>query len=103
LKLQRQEQERREQEKKRQEQERLRREKRRAKNKEIRKQIKELKQKKEKLHLEKYAKARVLSGPRRYHRDEETIKVYEQRIRQIDKFMLEIDSELKKLETTIQG
>ena len=103
IRQQREEEQRREQEGRRKEQEAQQKEKRKAHNREIRKKIKELNKERESLRLEKYAKARVLSGPRRYHRDEETIKAHEYRVREIDKLTAQIDNRLKELESMIQG
>ncbi|MFH1339306.1 MAG: ABC-F family ATP-binding cassette domain-containing protein [Candidatus Omnitrophota bacterium] len=91
----REEKQRKEQEKRHKEQQK---EKRKAHNREIRKKIKELKKKREKLHLERYAKTRVLSGPRRHLRDEQTLKAYEQRVKVIEKLIAQADNELEKLE-----
>lgn len=71
---------------------------RKARNREARKKIKELKKQREGLRLERYAKARVLSGPRRHLRDEQTQKSYEQRLRKIEELLLQTDSELEKLQ-----
>lgn len=69
--------------------------KRKAHNREIRRKIKTLKIKREKLHLEAYAKGRVLSGPHIHLRDEETIKAYKERIQEIEKLITQIDNALK--------
>jgi ATP-binding cassette subfamily F protein 3 len=91
--------------KRKQEEEKRRQEKegRKAHNREIRKRIKELKKKRERLHLERYSKRRVLSGPRRYSRDEQTIKEYEQRLEQIDELIIQIDKQSERLESMLQN
>ena len=100
---QRKEKQREEQERRRKEQQKEQKEKRKAHNREIRKKIKELKKEREKLRLEGYVKRRVLSGPHRHHREEETIKTYEQRIREIDKLISQIDNELADLNNHVQS
>ena len=73
--------------------------KRNVHNIEIRREIQKLKVKREKLHLEKYAKTRVLSGPRIHFRDEESIKEYKRRIKEIEQLIAQIDNNLKELES----
>ena len=73
--------------------------KRNVHNIEIRREIQKLKAKREKLHLEKYAKTRVLSGPRIHFRDEESIKEYKRRIKEIEQLIAQIDNNLKELES----
>lgn len=85
--------------KKAKEEERLRREteaKRKAHNLNIQAQIDKLTKQKEKLRLESYAKARVLSNPHIY-RDEETVKEYGRRLKEIEKIILEINEGIKKI------
>ena len=87
-----------EEEKKRQEKEKS----RKVHNAAIREKIAKLKGKKEDLRLEMYAKSHALSDPRIYHwRNEETVKEYGRRIKEIGKLMPEIDEEIKKLESAI--
>ncbi|MCM8797718.1 MAG: ATP-binding cassette domain-containing protein, partial [Candidatus Omnitrophica bacterium] len=62
---------------------------RKAHNKAINEKITALKKEKEKLSLESYAKARALSNPRIY-RDEETVRDYGRRLKEIEKLVLEI-------------
>jgi len=102
LRLQREEEQRKEQERRRREQQQEQKEKRKAHNRKIGKKIKQLKKKRERLHLERYAKTRVLSGPRRHLRDEEEIKTYEQRIKEIEQLIPQIDNELERLKSMIQ-
>ena len=85
-------------EKQRKEKEKQEKQKRKTHNKELRRKVKKLKAKKEKLCLEKYSKVRVLSGPRRHLRDEETLKNYQQRIIEIEKLIAQIDHDIEKLE-----
>jgi ATP-binding cassette subfamily F protein 3 len=82
-----------EEEKKRKEEEK----KRKAHNALVREDINKLVQKKEKLQLESYAKARALSDPRIF-RDEDTARNYGRRLKEIEKEIIAIDSEINKLE-----
>ncbi len=86
----------REEERKRKEEEK----KRKAHNAALREKINKLEQRKEKLKLESYAKARTLSDPRIF-RDENTVRAYGRRIKEIEKIISEIDSEIKSLENQI--
>ena len=54
----------------------------------------------EKLELESYAKARALSNPHIY-RDENTVKDYGRRMKEIEKIISEINTEIKELEKQI--
>ncbi|MFA5145677.1 MAG: ABC-F family ATP-binding cassette domain-containing protein [Candidatus Omnitrophota bacterium] len=85
-----------EEEKRRREEEK----KRKAHNTEVRQKIDKLEKEKEVLHLESYAKARALSNPRIY-RDEDTAREYGRRMKDIEKIILEMDSEIEKLEEQI--
>ncbi|MDD5432509.1 MAG: ABC-F family ATP-binding cassette domain-containing protein [Candidatus Omnitrophica bacterium] len=85
-----------EDEKKRKEEEK----KRKAHNASIREKIDKLQKKKEALQLESYAKARALSNPKLY-RDEETAKEYGRRMKEIERQIIEIDTETKALESGI--
>lgn len=71
--------------------------KRKAHNKVIHSRIDKLKKEKEDLHLESYAKARALSDPHIY-RDEDTARDYGRRLKEIEKLLIQIDFEIKKLE-----
>ncbi|MDD5155477.1 MAG: ATP-binding cassette domain-containing protein [Candidatus Omnitrophica bacterium] len=85
------------------EEERRRREeekKRKSHNASLRQQINKLEDKKEALRLESYAKARALSDPRIY-RDENTAAEYGRRLKEIEKFVSEIENSIKKLEEQI--
>lgn len=73
---------------------------RKAHNAALREEINKLEKEKEKLRLESYAKARALSSPRIY-RDEDTAREYGRRMKEIEKIISEIDSEIKKLEEQI--
>jgi ATP-binding cassette subfamily F protein 3 len=96
------ERERIEEEKKRQKEEEKRRKdeerKRKAHNAAIHEKMVALEKKKESLRLESYAKARALSNPNIY-RDEETVKEYGRRLKEIEKLIAEIVSEIKILES----
>lgn len=72
--------------------------KRKAHNIQIGNELSRLRKEKEGLQLEHYAKARALSNPRIY-RDEETVKLYGRRIKEIEKKTAEIDTEIKLLES----
>jgi ATP-binding cassette subfamily F protein 3 len=74
--------------------------KRKAHNKIINEKISKLEKEKEKLNLESYAKARALSNPRIY-RDEETARDYGRRLKEIEKLISGIDSDIKKLQGEI--
>ncbi|MBU4346198.1 MAG: ATP-binding cassette domain-containing protein [Candidatus Omnitrophica bacterium] len=102
LRQQKKETQRQEQEQRRKAQEKEQKEQHKAHNRAIREKTRECKKERETLRLEGYAKRRVLSGPRRHHRDEETIKAYEQRIREIDTLISQIDNRIKTLESTLQ-
>jgi ATP-binding cassette subfamily F protein 3 len=85
-----------EEEKKRKEEEKR----RKAHNAVIREQINKLVKKKEALQLESYAKARALSDPKIF-REEETARDYGRRIKEIDKLVVDLDTEINKLEEQI--
>ncbi|MFA5093483.1 MAG: ABC-F family ATP-binding cassette domain-containing protein [Candidatus Omnitrophota bacterium] len=74
--------------------------KRKANNAVIRDKINKLLKKKEDLELESYAKARALSNPH-FYRDEETAKEYGRRMKEIEKLIVEIESDVKALENQI--
>ena len=86
----------REEEKKRREEEK----KRKAHNAAIREEINKIEKKKEDLQLESYAKARALSNPKIF-RDEDTARDYGRRLKEIEKEITGINSEIKKLEEQI--
>jgi len=71
-------------------------EKHRAHNKALTAQINKLRKEMSKLKLERYAKARALSSPH-IHRDEETTKQYEFRIKQIGERLGEIGNEIRQI------
>ncbi|MEW6008783.1 MAG: ABC-F family ATP-binding cassette domain-containing protein [Candidatus Omnitrophota bacterium] len=62
----------------------------------INSKISRLIQEKENLNLESYAKARALSNTRIY-RDEETVKEYGRRLKEIQKRIVDIDAEIEQL------
>jgi len=74
--------------------------KRKIHNASLREKIEVLDKKKENLQLESYAKARALSNPRIF-RDEFTARDYGRRLKEIEKLISEMDSEIKKLEEQI--
>jgi len=74
--------------------------KRKAHNALIRLDITKLEKQKERLQLESYAKARALSNPRIF-RDEDTARNYGRRLKEIEKEITGINSEIKKLEEQI--
>jgi ATP-binding cassette subfamily F protein 3 len=74
--------------------------KRKAHNASLHQQIDKLEQKKENLRLESYAKARALSNTRIY-RDEKTVAEYGRRLKEIEKLISEIDSNIKSLKGQI--
>ncbi|MDD5120957.1 MAG: ABC-F family ATP-binding cassette domain-containing protein [Candidatus Omnitrophica bacterium] len=74
--------------------------KRKANNSFIRDKINKLIKKQEDLKLESYAKARALSSPH-FYRDEETAKEYGRRMKEIEKLILEAESQIKALENQI--
>lgn len=69
-------------------------------NAEIGAKIAELRKEKEKLGVESYAKARALANPHIY-RDEETVKEYGRRLKEIEKRTAEIEGEIKALEAQL--
>ena len=74
--------------------------KRKTNNALIRDKINKLVKKIEELQLESYAKARALSNPH-FYRDEETAKEYGRRMKEIEKLILEKQTEIKALENQI--
>lgn len=74
--------------------------KRKSYNAAIRDKISKLEKEKENLQLESYAKARALSNPHIY-RDENTARDYGRRIKEIEKLISGLDSEIKELEEQI--
>ncbi|MDO8662976.1 MAG: ABC-F family ATP-binding cassette domain-containing protein [Candidatus Omnitrophota bacterium] len=75
--------------------------KRKGHNAAIRDNIIKLEKKKEKLELESYAKARALSNPKIYQRDDDTARDYGRRLKEIEKLITDIDLEIKNLENQI--
>ena len=85
------------------EEERQRREtekKRKLHNASVREKINRLVKEKETLALESYAKARALSDPHIF-RDEETVRQYGRRLKEIDRETSELDLKIKELEKDI--
>jgi ATP-binding cassette subfamily F protein 3 len=74
--------------------------KRKVNNAVIRDQINKIAKKQESLKLESYAKARALSEPH-FYRDEETAKEYGRRMKEIEKLILELEAQIKVLESQI--
>lgn len=74
--------------------------KRKSRNAAIRDKISKLEKEKENLQLESYAKARALSNPHIY-RDENTARDYGRRLKEIEKLISGLDSEIKELEEQI--
>ena len=70
-------------------------------NAKVKEKIQRLRKKKADLCIEKYAKTRVLSGPRIHLRNEEAIRAYEQRIKDIEKSIIQIENSINKLESII--
>ncbi|MFH1077642.1 MAG: ATP-binding cassette domain-containing protein, partial [Pseudomonadota bacterium] len=73
---------------------------RKSKNSVIRDKINKLIKNKETLQMESYAKARALSSPH-FYRDEETAKEYGRRMKEIERQILELDTEIQALENQI--
>ena len=69
---------------------------RKAHNLNLRKEIEKLLKEKKKLRLESYAKARALSNPHIY-RDEETVKEYGRRLKEIEKLIAGINQEINRI------
>jgi ATP-binding cassette subfamily F protein 3 len=86
-----------EEEKKRKEEEKR----RKGHNAVLRDSINRLEKNKEKLQLESYAKARALSDPKIYRRDDDMAKEYGRRLKEIEKEISEIDNQIKALEAQI--
>jgi len=86
-----------EEEKRRKEEEK----KRKGHNAVLRDGINRLKKDKEKLELESYAKARALSDPKIYRRDDDMAKEYGRRLKEIEKEISEVDIQIKALEAQI--
>ncbi|MDD2679661.1 MAG: ABC-F family ATP-binding cassette domain-containing protein [Candidatus Omnitrophica bacterium] len=74
---------------------------RKSHNAAIRESIVKLEKKKEKLELESYAKARALSNPKIYQRDDDTARDYGRRLKEIEKETSEINTQIKGLEARI--
>ena len=74
--------------------------KRKSHNSIIRDKINKLIKKRETLEIESYAKARALSNPH-FYRDEETAKEYGRRMKEIEKLIQEIETDIKALESQI--
>ncbi len=75
--------------------------KRKIHNSAVREGITKLDKKKENLQLESYAKARALSNPKIYQRDDDTARDYGRRLKEIEKLIADIDSKIKNLEKQI--
>ena len=75
--------------------------KRKSHNASIRESVTKLENKKEKLELESYAKARALSDPKIYRRDDDMARDYGRRLKEIEKEISEIDLQIKALEAQI--
>jgi ATP-binding cassette subfamily F protein 3 len=75
--------------------------KRKGLNASIREDIIKLEKKKEKLQLESYAKARALSDPKIYRRDDDMARDYGRRLKDIEKEISGIDAQIKELEARI--
>jgi len=75
--------------------------KRKAHNAAIRESIIKLEKNKEKLELESYAKARALSDPKIYQRDDDAARDYGRRLKEIEKEISEINTQIKGLEGQI--
>ena len=67
----------------------------------IRESIIKLEKKKEKLQLESYAKARALSDPKIYRRDDDMARDYGRRLKDIEKEISEVNVQIKALEARI--
>lgn len=87
----------REEEKKKKEEERR----RKSHNTAIGAQVQKLQKEKEELQLESYAKARALSDPKIYG-DEERAREYGRRLKDIEKRLAEVDSEILALQSRIR-
>lgn len=74
--------------------------KRKLHNASIREEITKLVKEKEKIELESYSKARALSNPKIF-RDEDTVRVYGRRLKEIEKIIADINIQIKKLEEQI--
>jgi len=74
--------------------------KRKAHNAAIRDKISKLEKEKENLQLESYAKVRALSNPHIY-RDEDTARDYGRRLKEVEKLISGLNSEIKELEAQI--
>lgn len=74
--------------------------KRKVHNAALRLEINKLESKKETLKIESAAKVRSLSNPKFYH-DEEKAREYGRRLKEIERFISEIDARIKELETEI--
>ena len=75
---------------------------RKTHNTRLREKIVKLEKEKEKLQLENYSKCRALADPKIF-RDEETVRDYGRRLKEIELEMAGIDEEIKKLEAQIMG
>lgn len=74
---------------------------REAKKRGVKEKIKMLKSEREKLGLEMYAKNRALCSPRINLRDDRSIEGYEQRIRDIEERIAQIDIEIRNMKDVI--
>ncbi|HOW42430.1 MAG TPA: ABC-F family ATP-binding cassette domain-containing protein [Candidatus Omnitrophota bacterium] len=73
---------------------------RKTRNASVREKINKLEKEKEKLQLENYAKCRALADPKIF-RDEETVKEYGRRLKEIEKEIADIDLQIKAVEKEI--
>lgn len=74
--------------------------KRKSHNSIIRDKINKFLKKKEDLEIESYAKARALSNPH-FYRDEETAREYGRRMKEIERLIQEVETNIKALESQI--
>ena len=71
-----------------------------AHNFELNKQLNSLKELKDKLEMEHYAKARVLSNPRSY-RQEQTVIEYGRRLKEIEKQLVDIENRVSEIKANL--
>jgi len=74
---------------------------RKTHNTQVRGKITKLEKDKDKLQLENYAKCRAMSDPHIF-RDEETVREYGRRLKEIEQEMQDLDAKIKELEKEIQ-
>ena len=75
--------------------------KRKKHNQATRTRIGGLVKRKAKLHLEKKAKLRILSGPHSHLRDDKIKDEYARRVKQIERNLLKVDKEIESLKNSI--